>query len=184
AIQFSGEKSVRGRTWVVKEAPAGFKTPAGVREEAARVAAARGFDPERFFSPTLKGEMPDPSKLKSMDEAVAKFCDAVQAGKKILIYGDYDVDGATSTALVLRWIRKMGHDAWFYIPDRLREGYGPNEEAIRKEHAAHGFEFLLVLDSGTTAHGPLEAAAGLGMEIVIIDHHEPDDRMPPGTLVN
>lgn len=182
--QFCGERSLKGRTWVVKEAPKGFKAPDGVGEVAARVAAARGFDLDRFFSPRLKAEMPDPSSLKSMDEAVSKFCDAMQAGKKMLLYGDYDVDGATSTALVLRWIRQMGHDAWFYIPDRLKEGYGPNEEALRRVHAEHGIEFLLVLDSGTTAHGPLTAAAALGMEIVILDHHEPDDRMPPGTLVN
>jgi len=180
---FCSDVSVKGRRWAVKDVPA-HESVEGVPELAAAVAAARGFDPNRFFSSTLKGEMPNPSRLKGMDEAATKFCDAVEAGKRILLYGDYDVDGATSTSLVLRWIHRVGHEAAFYIPDRLAEGYGPNSDAIKRVHAEEGIEFLLVLDSGTTAHGPLATAAELGMEIVIIDHHEPDDRDPPGVLVN
>lgn len=180
---FCNDVSLRGRTWTVKQAP--DQPPIeGIDPVAAKVAASRGFDPARFFAPALKNEMPDPYSLKSMEEAVKAFCDAIEANKRILLYGDYDVDGATSTALVLRWIRQMGHDAHFYIPDRLAEGYGPNSVAIRRVHQEEGIEFLLLLDSGTTAHEPLAVAAELGMEIVIIDHHEPDDRSPPGVLVN
>lgn len=180
---FCNDVSVKGRRWSMKDVPVHESVP-GISPMAVAVATARGFDPNRFFASSLKGEMPDPSKLKGMDEAVSRFCDAVQAKKRMLLYGDYDVDGATSTSLVLRWIHRVGHEAAFYIPDRLAEGYGPNADAIRRVHAEEGIEFLLLLDSGTTAHGPLAAAAELGMEIVIIDHHEPDDRDPPGVLVN
>lgn len=184
AIQFCAAKSVKGKQWAVKPLPVAIP-PEGINEIAARVAVSRGFDPERFFAPAIKSEMPDPSSLKSMDEAVASFCDAVQANKKMLIYGDYDVDGATSTALILRWLTSMCHEnVLYYISDRLKEGYGPNGDAIRRVHLEEGAEYLLCLDSGTTAHGPLGVAHELGMEIVIIDHHDPDDRDPPGILVN
>jgi len=184
-IEFCAEKSAKGRTWSVKELPE-VEAPGQIHPLAAKIAASRGFDPARFFSPRIAAEMPDPSRFKSMDDAVTAFCDAVESGKKIVVYGDYDVDGATSTSLVLRWLAAMGHadNTLFYIPDRLKEGYGPNAEAIRKLKEEEGAEFLLCLDSGTTAHGPLGTAAELGMEIVIIDHHEPDDRDPPGILVN
>jgi len=183
-FEFCAGASLRGRTWTLRR-PVPHVVPDGVPAAAAALAAARGFDDlESFFSPTLKACMPDPSTLKGMDDAVRVFCDAVQAGRRMALYGDYDVDGATSTALVLRWLHAMGADPVFYIPDRLKEGYGPNADAIRRLREAEGVEFLLVLDSGTTAHGPLGVAAELGMEIVILDHHEPDDRMPPGTLVN
>lgn len=181
---FCGEKSVKGRSWSIKKLV--DSTPIdGIHPLATSVASARGFNPERFFSPAIKTEMPDPYHLKSMKEAVESFCDAVQANKKIMIYGDYDVDGATSTSLVLRWLTSMGYSkVLYYIPDRLAEGYGPNADAIRRVHGEEGIEYLLCLDSGTTAHGPLGVAADLGMEIVIIDHHEPDDLDPPGILVN
>jgi len=183
-VKFCADRSVRGRAWMVRP-PVAHVAPAGVPEAAAALAAARGFtDLDTFFSPTLRACMPDPYVLKGMEEAVRRFCDAVQGGRRIALYGDYDVDGATSTSLVLRWLHSVGADAAFYIPDRLREGYGPNSAAIRRLREEEGIEFLLMLDSGTTAHEPLGVAAELGMEIVILDHHEPDDRMPPGTLVN
>jgi single-stranded-DNA-specific exonuclease len=180
---FCADVSVRGKKWQARklESVAG---PAGIHPVISSLVAARGYDPETFFSPSLKTEMPNPSSLKGMDDAAKAFCDAVIAGKRMVLYGDYDVDGATSTSLVLRWLRAMGADAAFYIPDRMKEGYGPNADAIRKLHADEGIEFILFLDSGTTAHIPLGVAAELGMEIVIIDHHEPDDRDPPGILVN
>lgn len=182
--QFCGEKSVKGRTWAIKKLVESTAIE-GVHPIATSVALARGFDPESFFSPAIRKEMPDPYHLKSMKEAVESFCDAVQDDKKIMIYGDYDVDGATSTSLVLRWLTSMGYSkVLYYIPDRLAEGYGPNADSIRRVHAEEAIEYLLCLDSGTTAHGPLGVAAELGLEIVILDHHEPDDRDPPGILVN
>src|SRR5690606_11642659 len=121
--EFSAEKSVKGRSWAVKKLIEPDPVE-GIHPIATGVAAARGFEPERFFSPSIRTEMPDPYHLKSMKEAVESFCDAVQANKKIMIYGDYDVDGATSTSLVLRWLTTMGHnEVLYYIPDRLAEGY-------------------------------------------------------------
>lgn len=182
--EFCGFKSVKGREWTIKKL-ADCKIVEGVNPIAASVAVARGFDPDKFFTPAIRTEMPDPYYLKSMKEAVESFCDAVQSDKKILIYGDYDVDGATSTALILRWLTSMGHDkVLYYIPDRLAEGYGPNSNAIRRVHSEEGIEYLMCLDSGTTAHEPLGVARDLGIEIVILDHHEPDDIDPPGILVN
>lgn len=182
-VEFCNTLSVRGREWKVRGlSPA--QPPEGVHELAAQVAAARGFDVERFFNPMLKTEMPDPSRFVGMDEAVRRFCDAVEKDRKIALYGDYDVDGATSTALVLRWLRAVGSDAVFYIPARLGEGYGPNSTAIRKLQAEEGVEFIVFLDSGTVAHEPLATAVEIGVDCIVIDHHEPDGTSIPFPLVN
>jgi single-stranded-DNA-specific exonuclease len=172
--QFCNSVSVRGRTWAVRDTVEVDSVPAGVHPLAAGIAAARGFALDRYFAPSLKTEMPDPSRFKGMDEAVRRFCDAIIAGKNIAIYSDYDVDGATSASLVLRWIRAVGSDAVYYIPDRMTEGYGLNSAAITKLREEVGTEFVLFLDAGTTAHEPLATAAALGLECVVIDHHEPD----------
>lgn len=173
-IQFCNSVSVRGRTWAVRDKAEVENVPAGIHPLAAGIAAARGFDLDRYFAPSLKTEMPDPSRFKGMDEAVRRFCDAIQAGKSIAVYSDYDVDGATSASLVLRWIRDVGSDAVYYIPDRMTEGYGLNSAAIRKLREEVGVEFILFLDAGTTAHEPLATAVELGLECVVIDHHDPD----------
>lgn len=183
APDFSKGSSVLGREWSLKDQPEGPKIE-GVHPAAVSVAVARGFEPERFFFGKLRDELPDPSIMKGMDEAVASFCDAVEAGKRIAVYGDYDVDGATSTSLIVRWMASMGKTPLFYIPDRIKEGYGPNSDAIRRLKADHDIEFILFLDCGTRAHVQLGVAAELGIEIVILDHHEQDDRDPPGILVN
>lgn len=172
-----GTKSLKGRSWTYNYEG----VPQG--DAAAKIAEMRGFDAESFLKASIKDTMPNPSTLKDMDRAVASFCDAVEQGKKISIYGDYDVDGATSTSLAIRWLRAVGQDPLYYIPDRMKEGYGPNANAMHTLKN-EGVEFLLVLDSGTTAHEPLGVAAELGFDIVILDHHEPDDKSPPGILVN
>jgi single-stranded-DNA-specific exonuclease len=182
-VEFCNETSVLGRKWAIKDRIEGPKID-GIDPIVVSVAASRGFDATRFFAPTLHEEMPDPSIMKGMDEAVKAFCDAVIAGRKIAVYGDYDVDGATSTSMMIRWLRLMGNNAIFYIPDRLKEGYGPNEGAIRRLHAEEGIEFLLFLDCGTVAHKQLAVARDLGMEVVVIDHHDQNDQDPPAILVN
>lgn len=185
APDFTDGVSVLGRNWLLKEQPEGpLPEIAGVHPTAVSVAVSRGFDPERFFDPKLRTELPDPSVMKGMDEAVAAFCDAVEAGRRIALYGDYDVDGATSTALMVRWLTEMGQPPVFYIPDRLKEGYGPNEGAIRRLKEEDGIEFILFLDCGTVAHKQLAFARELGIEPVVIDHHDQDDRDPPAILVN
>jgi single-stranded-DNA-specific exonuclease len=173
-IQFCNSVSVRGRTWAVRDTVEVDSVPAGVHPLAAGIAAARGFALDRYFAPSLKTEMPDPSRFKGMDEAVRRFCDAIVSGKSIAVYSDYDVDGATSASLILRWIRAVGSDAVYYIPDRMTEGYGLNSAAITKLREEVGIEFILFLDAGTTAHEPLATAKALGLESVVIDHHDPD----------
>jgi len=181
--KFCAKRSVRGKSWEPRRLdPA--SGPAGIHPLILALVAARGFDTASFFDSSLKNEMPDPSSLKGMDDAVSLFCDAVQSRKRIILYGDYDVDGATSTSLVLRWLRAVNADAAFYIPDRMKEGYGPNAAAIRRLHQEEGVDLIVFLDSGTTAHEPLGVASELGIEIIVIDHHEPDDKTPPGILVN
>ena len=181
--EFCNDRSLLGREWQLKDQPQGPQIE-GVHPTAVSVAVARGFEPERFFNPTLRAELPDPSIMKGMDEAVASFCDAVAARKRICVYGDYDVDGATSTSLMVRWLSAMGQTPMFYIPDRLKEGYGPNADAIRRLKSEHDIEYILFLDCGTRAHAQLAVAVELGMELVILDHHEQDDRDPPAILVN
>lgn len=182
AIEFCNTISVLGREWALKDSPEA-ESFEGISPAVVSVALSRGFEPERFFNPKIRTEMPDPSTLKGMDRAAGAFCDAVLDSRKIAIYGDYDVDGATSTAMMVRWLTEMGQPPIFYIPDRIAEGYGPNPAAMRKL-AEQGVEFILFLDCGTRAHESLDIADELGMGIAIIDHHEPDDREPKGILVN
>lgn len=181
--EFCNSVSVLGRQWELKEQVEGPEIK-GINPATVSIAVSRGFDAERFFAPRLRTELPDPSIMKGMDEAVKSFCDAVAARKRIALYGDYDVDGATSTSLMVRWLTSMGQPPVFYIPDRIKEGYGPNSDAIRRLKEEHDIEFILFLDCGTRAHIQLGVAESLGMEIVIIDHHEQDDNDPPGILVN
>lgn len=181
--EFCNDVSVLGRDWLLKPQPDGPEIE-GIHPSAVSVAIARGFEPERFFSPKLRDELPDPSIMKGMDEAVAMFCNAVEARKRIAIYGDYDVDGATSTSLLIRWLTSVGQPPVFYIPDRIKEGYGPNADAIRRLKDENEIEFILFLDCGTRAHAPLAVGVELGIEMAILDHHEQDDRDPPAVLVN
>lgn len=146
----------------------------------ARVMAARGVQPddaESFLAPSLKTLMPDPSTLVAMDEAVARVADAVQRGTKIAIFGDYDVDGATSSAVLAKYLRWLGLDPLIHIPDRIIEGYGPNGpaiEALRQD----GAELLVTVDCGSTSFDAFEVANDLGMDVVVIDHHQVGETLP------
>jgi single-stranded-DNA-specific exonuclease len=182
-IEFCNDTSVMGREWLLKPHPEGPEIQ-GIHPAAVSIAISRGFDPETFFDPKLRRELPDPSIMKGMDEAVSLFCDAVMSRKRIAIYGDYDVDGATSTSLLVRWLTSVGQPPVFYIPDRIKEGYGPNADAIRRLKSEHDIEFILFLDCGTRAHAQLAVGVELGIEMAILDHHEQDDRDPPAILVN
>jgi single-stranded-DNA-specific exonuclease len=157
----------------------------GVPELLARVIAGRGIevgDVESFLDPTLKRLMPDPHVIAGMAVAANRIADAVARGERVAIFGDYDVDGATSTALLTRFLRFGGLDPLIHIPDRIFEGYGPNVEAIRFL-AERGATLLVTVDCGTTSEEPLQEARRLGLDVVVIDHHLADERLPPSVAV-
>lgn len=150
----------------------------GVALSVARVLAGRdsfrgevNFDEvENFLNPTIKVSLPDPFCLLDMGVAVAKIISVVKAGKKITVFGDYDVDGATSSALLKRFFASIGAEIGIYIPDRILEGYGPNVEALLNLKK-QGTDLVITVDCGTVAFEPLQAAQEAGLEVIVIDHH-------------
>ncbi len=145
-----------------------------------RVLAGRGVgldDVEVFLDPSLKALMPDPSGLRDMDKAAARLADAIKNGENVAIFGDYDVDGACSSALMARFFSHHGIEARVYIPDRLSEGYGPNPKAL-EELVKGGATLIVTVDCGTTSFEPLAHAKKLGAEVIVIDHHQSDDTLP------
>ncbi len=123
-----------------------------------------------FLFPKIKNLMPDPNHLLDMDKAVRRLIRAVNQKEKITIFGDYDVDGATSSAIIHNYLKSIGVNSEIYIPDRILEGYGPNVEAM-KTIANGGTKLLITVDCGTVAFEPLEVAYDMGMESIVIDHH-------------
>ena len=156
-------------------------------EMLARVLAGRdvGIDEvEDFLDPTIRKLMPDPHTVTEMETAARRIADAAARGEKVAIFGDYDVDGATSAALLAWHLRHCGLDPLIHIPDRIFEGYGPNVEAVRGL-AAKGATLLVTVDCGTTSLEPLAEARKLGMSVVVIDHHQTGDELPEvDALVN
>jgi single-stranded-DNA-specific exonuclease len=151
----------------------------------ARILAGRNVEidaVEAFLDPTVKRLMPDPYVLTAMREAADRLADAVTRGERVAIFGDYDVDGATSAAVLARFLRLGGLDPLIHIPDRLFEGYGPNTEAVRAL-AGRGATLLVTVDCGTTSVEPLEEARKLGLDVVIIDHHQADEALPPALAI-
>ena len=156
-------------------------------EMLARVLAGRGVDLDAvddFLDPTIRKLMPDPFTVTQMEAAAMRISDAVTRGEKVAIFGDYDVDGATSSALLAWHLRHCGLDPLIHIPDRIFEGYGPNAEAV-KALAAKGAKLLVTVDCGTTSIEALAEAKRLGMSVVVIDHHQCGDDLPAvDALVN
>ena len=185
------ERSASGRCWrsrldVRGEAIAtAIAQRNNIPELLARVLAARGVEPENvaaYLDPTIRSLLPDPYTLTGMPEAAARIADAIMRGEQIAIFGDYDVDGATSAALLCRYLRHCGLDPIVHIPDRLFEGYGPNVDAVRAL-AGRGAKLLVTVDCGTTSPDALAEAALLGMDTVVIDHHQADEQLPPAIAV-
>lgn len=183
--------SVRGRHWVFRsdddDIISDYIHQHGLDVLTARLLAGRGVDvadvPE-FLDPRLKHFMPDPYALAGMEDAVSAILDAMEAGRPIAVFADYDVDGATSAAQLLRWGRHFGHEFGLYIPDRIREGYGPSEQAF-EILKSQGYELVVTLDCGAAARSALESAQELGLDIVVIDHHLMEGELPPcRALVN
>jgi single-stranded-DNA-specific exonuclease len=151
----------------------------------ARILAGRNVEldaVEAFLDPTIKQSMPDPNVLAGMAEAAERLADGIARHESIAIFGDYDVDGATSAALLARFLRFCGLDPFIHIPDRLFEGYGPNVEAVRSL-AQRGATLLVTVDCGTTSVEPLSEARALGVDVVVIDHHLADEALPPAVAV-
>src|SRR5206468_12489986 len=132
----------------------------------------------------LREFLPDPAHLRDMTPAVERLARAVRDGEKIVVFGDYDVDGATSAALLLRFFAAIGAHASVYVPDRMREGYGPNAPALLRLKA-EGAAVAVTVDCGATAHEPLAAAAEVGLDVIVIDHHVTEPLLPRAlALVN
>ena len=158
-----------------------------VPEMLARVLAGRGVEIDAvpdFLDPTVRKLMPDPFTLTDMQVVTKRIADAAIRSERVAIFGDYDVDGATSAALLAWHLRHAGLDPLIHIPDRLFEGYGPNVEAVRML-AAKGATLLITVDCGTTSVEPLAEARKLGLDVLVIDHHQCGDELPLVTaLVN
>ena len=141
-------------------------------------------DLERHARPTLRSFLPDPSTFRDMDTAAERLAHCVMTGEQVTIYGDYDVDGATSAALLVELLRQVGHEAGYYIPDRLLEGYGPSGEALVKL-AESGSRLIVTVDCGAMAHEALGMAQRAGVDVIVVDHHKCSPDLPPAAaLVN
>jgi single-stranded-DNA-specific exonuclease len=185
------ENSATGRAWRDRLDERGSARALAITQRhdlpelLARILAGRNVEVdavEAFLDPTIKRLMPDPNVLTAMPEAAARIADAIGRGESVAIFGDYDVDGATSTALLARFLRHAGIEAMIHIPDRLFEGYGPNTEAVRAL-AARGATLLVTVDCGTTSIEPLAEARKLGVDVVVIDHHQADEVLPPAYAI-
>lgn len=181
------EDSLSGQRWVQRLDPAGLNRALaiaqshGISDLVSRVLAARGVTAENastFLAPTLRDLMPDPSTLRDMDIAAARLADAIVAGEKVAVFGDYDVDGAASAALIKRYLDHIGIDCDIYIPDRIFEGYGPNPAAI-DSLIENGANLILTVDCGSTSVAALERAYEQKVDVAIIDHHQIGDSHPP-----
>ena len=185
------ERSVCGRAWRDRLDERGTARALaiaqrnGTPELLARILAGRGVEAdavEAYLDPSIRRLMPDPDSVTDMAAAAARLADAIERRESIAIFGDYDVDGATSAAALTRFLRQAGLEPLIHIPDRLFEGYGPNSEAVRSL-AARGAKLLVTVDCGTTSIAPLEDARALGLETIVIDHHQADEQLPPALAV-
>jgi single-stranded-DNA-specific exonuclease len=185
-------RSLTGRPWALRAADPAFiralRQRYDLEEPVARVLAARADDLEdagRHLHPTLRDLFPDPSSFLGMDAAVELILEAVRARRRLVVFADYDVDGATSAALLVRWCRAFGHEALIYVPDRVREGYGPSVQAFERLKA-EGADLVVTLDCGAAAEDALAHAVTIDLKVVVIDHHmmRPGAAPPCAALVN
>jgi single-stranded-DNA-specific exonuclease len=157
----------------------------GIRSQTAQILVNRGLrdveEARSFLWPALSN-LADPSGFRDMDAAVDRIKHALRRKEKILIHGDYDVDGVTATALLIRFFQEHHAEVDYYIPDRIGEGYGMHLESLKEFHS-HGVNLILSVDNGITAYEEVEAARELGMDVIITDHHEPGDRLPDALAV-
>jgi len=187
------ERSITGKRWLhrgaqgeeAERAALAMAQRHGVPDIVARVMAARGValdGVERFLNPTLRAELPDPSSLKGMAEAVERLVRAIRGGETIGLFADYDVDGATSAALLSRFIAAAGGKSILHVPDRILEGYGPNAEALASLKQ-RGAGVVVTLDCGIVAFDVLEQTAESGLDVVVVDHHMAEPSLPRAIAV-
>lgn len=171
------ERSITGQAWRWRGTAAEGLSPDDL---VTQLLLARGCPREALDlhrAPTIRGFMPDPSIFRDMDKAAARLADAVQRGEAVTVFGDYDVDGATSAALVIRLLRDLGLAPQAYIPDRMTEGYGPSGEALVRI-ASGGAQLIVTVDCGAQAFEALAAAADAGVDVVVVDHHKCASALP------
>lgn len=157
----------------------------GTSDLVARVLAGRGIgaeETERFLDPTIRDLLPNPVSLTDMDAAATRIADAVTRREKVAIFGDYDVDGAASSALLKRFLAHFGLTSEIYIPDRIFEGYGPNPDAMR-ELVSRGARLIVTVDCGTNSAASIDAARAAGADVVVLDHHQVGAALPEGVPV-
>ena len=180
------ERSLSGQRWTARLDAAGHNRALamaqsfGIPELIARVLAARGVavdEAQSFLDPTIRDLMPDPSTMTDCDRAAERIADALQRGERVAIFGDYDVDGAASAALMARFCRPFFSSTEIYIPDRIFEGYGPNPAAI-KELIEKGAGLIVTVDCGSTSHEALAEARACGVDVVVLDHHQMGAALP------
>lgn len=185
------ERSALGRPWRDRLDIAGLARAEalaqveGVPDAVARILAGRGVaasEALRYLEPKLRDLLPDPAVLLDMGAAAQRLAEAAVRGEKVAIFGDYDVDGACSAALLAIFLMQAGARPRVHIPDRLIEGYGPNSEAIAML-AGEGATLLVTVDCGTTSHEPLREAARLGLDVVVLDHHQAPERLPAAAAI-
>jgi single-stranded-DNA-specific exonuclease len=187
------ERSISGQRWTSRLDQAAQNRALaiaqvhGIPEIVARVLAGRGVmldDAPAFLDPTIRSLMPEPFTLTDCEKAAERIAQAVQRRERVAIFGDYDVDGASSSALLYRFLRHFGIDAEIYIPDRIFEGYGPNVAAI-EQLIDRGAGLIVTVDCGSTSHESVAAAVARKCDVVVIDHHQVGSELPPAVaLVN
>jgi single-stranded-DNA-specific exonuclease len=182
-------RSLSGRAWRERPADAGLARSHALRhglsEPLARALAARGVredEAAHYLAPTLKALFPDPSSFTDMDRAAEILVDALERGRAVVVFADYDVDGASSAALLVRWFRAMGAALPIYVPDRILEGYGPSPAAFRRLRA-EGAELVVTVDCGAAAYDAIAAAGEIGLQVVVVDHHLMRDDPPKAAAV-
>lgn len=178
------ERSLNNKKWVFKHADDAVVSQIcqskGLPEFIARMLVQRGVgvaDVEGYLNPTLRNNFPDPYSMIGMEAFANDMAENIIQKKSIGIFADFDVDGATSASVMTRFLRHFGIEPPVYIPDRLTEGYGPSVASMQALKD-QGVEFVLMLDCGTTAFEPLQAAHDMGLQVAIFDHHEAEDKLP------
>ncbi|HWA29475.1 MAG TPA: single-stranded-DNA-specific exonuclease RecJ, partial [Rhizomicrobium sp.] len=187
---FGVSRSFSGRRWRLREARDGLARAlalaGNISDPLARILAAREVTTdglEDILNPTLKRLLPEPFALKDMEKAVARAMAAIDAGEKIAVFGDYDVDGSSASALLSSFLTAIGHKPRVYIPDRMTEGYGPNANAMRILRE-EGASLVITVDCGATSTDALTAARDAGLDAIVLDHHAVETLPPSFAQVN